>query len=391
MIRKPLKALVCLLFPLLMGLGNLSWGYTSSDIADSMGVQADALSAESRLLPSEPDTSSYSSGSNSSSQSSFPRYTTRRSTTRFPKYSQHRPRRGYCPPGGYCPPSSNFGLPSLPSLPSLFPLGGLGCLPGLKMLRPLSCNSALPRIGCKQFELVARLWSAKLNSTNIIWGANPATGAGGTQFDLHRILDLGKQMYIPEYEARFQIRPHWGVRYSFMHINDDDHHVVNTPGGGFYFGNILYPNGAYIFSRWERYIHRGELVYDWFSARHAVASIFAGYSMYDDELIINMQPNISRRRSRAFGLVHAGMELHRIVGDLSGGTASTLCRWSAQFMDDYFGWDAMAMLRISVPMGYRRFGYLEAGWRWMVLERELPADTDSISMDGIIGSVGMVF
>ena len=74
-----------------------------------------------------------------------------------------------------------------------------------------------------------------------------------------------------------------------------------------------------------------------------------------------------------------------------GAAASVHCKASVQFLEGFFGWDAVGTGRISVPMDCGRFGYIEAGWRWMVLERFYPTDADKTSLDGLTGSVGFVF
>jgi len=272
-------------------------------------------------------------------------------------------------------------------MPSFFP--GLFNVPGLPF-GPVSCWSYLPRPGWRQFQVSASFWYAKLNSTTVLWGTNGA-GAPGTELDLHRDLELDKRRYHREFEGRFQIRPNWGIRYSFMPIQYQQTANVRTPGG-FFFGSAFYPQGAQMYAKWDRFIHRWDLVYDWYSQPHAVSSIFAGYTMYDDKLTVSTGPGISRTRSRHLHLAFAGAGMDKIVRSLGGGgTASLHCKASLQFLDGYFGWDGKATGRISVPLNCGRFGYLEAGWRWMVLRRELPTDIDNTSMDGLTGSVGIIF
>ncbi|MDD3472594.1 MAG: hypothetical protein PHS86_07420, partial [Syntrophaceae bacterium] len=65
--------------------------------------------------------------------------------------------------------------------------------------------------------------------------------------------------------------------------------------------------------------------------------------------------------------------------------------WSVQFLDDFLGWDGQAVGRVYIPMNYGRYGYLEAGWRWIVLDRSYPANIDKTSLDGVTGAVGLIF
>ncbi len=358
MIRKPLKVVVCLAILLTFAIAAPAWGYNGIRVAASRGVEADALSAEPALRPVSPNPP--------------------RSSVRV--YVPPRPRYALPPPPPFCGP---------PRRP-VNPLLGLLSLPGIST-GPFWCNAYLPRPGNKQFQLSAKLWYGKLNSSTILWGTDPV-GNPGTEIDLHNDLDLGKYNYIPDFEGRFQIRGNWAMRYTFTPLWYDENYTIPV-GGGFYFGNALYPAGAPIKTKFDRLIHRWDLVYDWFQAPHAISSVFAGYSLYDDKLVISSAaPAQSRTRSRGFGLAFAGMSIDRVKRNLGGGGVASLnCRASVHFLEDYFGWDGYAACRIAVPMNCGRWGYLEAGWRWMDLRRGKPTDKDMISLDGLMFSSGLTF
>ncbi len=270
------------------------------------------------------------------------------------------------------------------------PLPGLFNLPGLPFT-PWTCASVLPQQGCKQFHVAARIWYGKLNASTIVWGTNLGTGGEGTELDLHDDLDLGRHIYISEYMGRFQIRKNWGVRYTFMPIVSEEAAYVWRPGG-FWFGYNFFPFGAPIRTKWERNIHRWDLIYDFIRLPHAAASLFAGYSLYDDKLWVSTTPNVRSIRSQGFGLAYAGGGIERAVTNLSGGaTASFKCQASIQFLESYVGWDGYAAWRLSVPMNSGRYGYLEAGWRWIALQRDHPSNADKTSIDGLMGAAGIVF
>jgi hypothetical protein len=262
---------------------------------------------------------------------------------------------------------------------------------------PFSCRAVLPRVGCKQFEVKANLWYAKLNASTVKWGTDGA-GTPGTELDLYGDLDLPLYKYIPEYEARLQLKRNWGLRYSYMPMKYEG--TQNAPQS-FYWGYALYPIGAHIRTKWDRHIHKADLIYDWFQGPHAVSSIFAGYSYYDDRLSIS-SPNISpviggapivniRTRGRHFGLAFAGMSMDRVFRDIAGGTASINCKGSVSFLEGYIGWDGSAVGRLSIPMHNGRFGYVEAGWRWISVNREYDTDADKTSLDGFQIASGLVF
>jgi hypothetical protein len=145
-----------------------------------------------------------------------------------------------------------------------------------------------------------------------------------------------------------------------------------------------------VLSKWDRNIYRWDVVYDWFQGPHAVSSIFAGYALYDDKLSVS-NVSQSRARSHTFGLAFAGGSIDRVIRNVGSGAASIHCKASVEFLEGYIGWDGYAAGRFAVPLACGRYGYLEAGWRWIVLEMRRPTNTDKTSLDGLIGAVGLVF
>ncbi len=374
-IIKPLKVLVCLAIILTFTSNPSGWGYSSPDV--SGGVQGDALSAEPTVQPGRPYRSPSQPAVRSQSTEPAVHRSARTQTVQAPLvYSS---RYAVSPPPLSCPPQ-----------PQSCPPGaqGFGLFQQGVPFGPTSCGIPpyLPRIGCKQFQVDAKLWYARLNSSTIVFGTDLA-GGPGTELDLNRDLGLSAHRYIAEYEGRCQLRPNWGIEFSFMPIQFRDN---STPQNGFFFGNAFYPAAVPIVTQWDRFIYRWDVIYSWFQAPHAVSSIFAGYSLYDDKLTVGDEVQ-SRSRSKGFGLAYAGGSIERVIRNFCGGTASCNCKASVQFLDGYFGWDGYAAGRLAVPMQGGRFGYLEAGWRWIVLERKYPTDSDKTSMDGLIGTVGLVF
>jgi len=393
-IIKPFKVLVYL---------AISWFIVSASFLPSRadpasggpGMSGEVLSTDPtrqpayQSLPSSPSARSYPSGS----QSSPNRYDRPKSTSgsptsyaqsppvsvgEFPALSYQQPGQSLCSADG-CRVPAYQARPVAPPPAGLFATGGIPL--GAQYQGPV-----LPRIGFRQFNLSAKLWHAKLNATTIKWGTN-TIGGPGTELDFHNNLGFGKYKYIAEYEARFQVRPNWGIRFSFMPLRYRDNAY---PPSGFFFGNTYYAPATNTLTKWDRNIYRWDLVYDWYQKCHATSSVFAGYSLYDDKLTISNFYQ-SRTRSSGWGLVFAGLSWERVIRNLGASTASTQCRWSLQFCEGYFGYDGYAAARITVPMDCGRFGYVEVGWRWVVLNRDYPTNTDKTSMDGLAGAMGFVF
>ncbi|HTY22446.1 MAG TPA: hypothetical protein VMC85_04915 [Desulfomonilaceae bacterium] len=391
-IIRPLKVLVCLAILSTFTFVTAGWGYNGVDISGGTGIQGEALSADPRGKPATPMRSLGTSGSSHKSSKSHKSHTSgTSSSTRSPEVSISYPPAdpvfpAYRNPGLVYPPQG-YPLPPGPSTQFAAGPQNLFCPSGWNFCMPWYVPF-LPRIGPKQFQINAKLWYAQLNASTVLWGTD-FVGGQGTELDLVRDLGLSKHQYIAEYEARCQLRCNWGLRFSFMPIAFKDNSV---PAQNFFFGNAFFPAAVPIVARWHRYIYRWDIVYDWYQQKHAVSSIFAGYSLYDDKIEVEDIAQ-SRNRSRGFGLGFAGMSIDRVIRNLGcgGAAASAHCKGSLQFLEGYFGWDAYATGRISVPMDCGRFGYIEAGWRWMVLERSQPSDIDRTSLDGLIGAVGFVF
>jgi hypothetical protein len=368
---KPLKLLVCLAVLLPITLAANSLVLAAPDMG-GLGIQGDALSADPTKSTQVIRTTTKSSTRTYSSKP-IPRYSPEYAVNAPPVVAPMSATAMGCPPQG-CPPqgAGGFGLFSQPGMP--FGPGGCG--------GPIY----LPKPGCKQFTINAKLWYATLNSSKIIWGTD-GLAQPGTTLSLTDELGLSKHQYIAEYEARCQIRQNWGLRFSFMPLAYRENF---WPKNFFFFGNALYTPGISTLTKWNRNIYRWDIVYDWFNQCHAVSSVFAGYALYDDKLCVSN--NLWRRsRSQGFGLAFAGLSIEKALQEIGPATLSMNCKWSTQFLEGYFGWDGYAAGRITVPFDYGRFGYVEAGWRWIVLNREYPTNTDNTNLEGLIGAVGLIF
>jgi hypothetical protein len=401
--RKPLKVLVCLAIFGLIATASIAWGYNGTGLPGGTGIQGDALSADPSVQAAPSVRSGERTVTPKRSQSSTP-------TKHFPSTQSTTPARSVIqnPSVISMPqpvtPRARVSTPATPAWDAAYPVQASGqgsawggmCSPfapsGLSF-GSSSCLPYLPRVGCKQFQASARIWYTTLHSSTALWGVVPGFGAPGTELDLHQNLGLRKHEYTPEYEGRCQIRKNWGIRFDFMPIRYKDNFVANTP---FYFGNLLWPAGLSLLTEWERNIYRLELVYDWYQGPHAVSSVFAGYRLHSDKLRVSYPPNAaigqSRTRSEDMHLATSGISFDRWITKLGGcATASTHCQASIQYLEGYVGWDAYAVGRIAVPMDRGRYGYLEAGWRWIVLEINRPSNIDKTNLDGAIAAAGIIF
>jgi hypothetical protein len=408
-IRKPLKVLVCLCLLAILATASISWGYNGTGLPSGTGIQGDALSADPSVQIAPP----VRSGNRTMAPGRSPSVSTQK---HYPV--THSPRSTSS--GGSKSSSAAIYYPSAIRSANIpiaygragtamdnpgvaYPVqasgqgGGVGSMcgpfaPSGMTLGYSSCVPVLPRIGAKQFQAEAMAWYAKLNSSTVQWGAIPG-GWLGQELDLHNDLGLRKNEYIPEFSGRCQIKCNWGLRYNFMPIHRRDNFFNTKP---FFFGNLIWAAGLGLLTEWDRNIHNWELVYDWFQAPHAVSSVFAGFRYVDDKLRLSYPPlapfGVSRTRSQTIHLATAGGSIDRVISRVGGcATASIHCRGAIQFLEGYVGWDATGMGRVTVPMCQGRYGYLEAGWKWMVLECGHQSNQDKTSLDGAIAAAGLIF
>src|SRR5512143_2600188 len=156
-IIKPLKVLVCLAIILTFTSNPAGWGYNSSDV--SGGIQGDALSADSVVQPSRQYRSTTKPVIRSQSTEPTVRRSGRTQTVTAPPaypsaYAGSPPPVSYPRQSQSCPP----GPPGFGLFQQGVPFGPTAC----------GFPPYLPRIGCKQFQLDAKLWYARFNSNTVI-------------------------------------------------------------------------------------------------------------------------------------------------------------------------------------------------------------------------------
>ena len=379
---KRLKVLVCQVVWVFVAT-TACWGYTGPDISGP-GVQGDALSADptyqNRSVPKQQFPSQPQRGLSQTSRG------TGGYSNSGPVYRPYEPTRAPvlapCGPQGCPVPGVAAGNPNAIPAPGMF---GLFSQQGMGFGAPCG-GSFLPHVGAKQFQVSAQVWYPTLNRGDVVWGTNMAGGAG-TQLDLTRDDLLGPNQYFGVYEGRCQIKCNWGLRFTFMPIN---YRANSNPRNPFFFGSWPFVAVTNTLTVWDRYTYRAELVYDWFHKANAVSSLFAGYVMYDDKLTIS-QFNVSRSRSHTLGLYTAGASIERLIRDIGSATVSTECRWSVNFDNDHFGWDGVWLGRVYMPMNCGRYGYLEGGYRWYVLETSQPTNYDKTNLAGPTAGIGLIF
>ncbi len=180
-IIRPFKVLVCLSVIWTLGIVFSSLGYLGRSLSFAAGIQGEALSADPSAKPAQQLKSgqsssgsqfpkSYSTGSQSSGSYGYRTSGSSRSYSGGSSSGYYDPipapiatqAAAVCPPQG-CPPGPS-GDQLFPPL-GMFSQGGFG-------FGPMGCSVFLPRQGCRQFQVNAKLWYAKLNANTEVWGTN---------------------------------------------------------------------------------------------------------------------------------------------------------------------------------------------------------------------------
>ena len=166
-IIKPLKVLVCLAIILTFTGNPAGWGYNGSDV--SGGIQGDALSADPVVQPSRQYRSPAKPVIRSQSTEPAVHRSVRTQTVQTPP--------AYSSPYAVSPQPLNY-----PPQPQSCPPGpqGFGLFQQGVPFGPTSCGIPpyLPRIGCKQFQLDAKLWYDAVQLEHGHLRDRPGRGAG---------------------------------------------------------------------------------------------------------------------------------------------------------------------------------------------------------------------
>jgi len=191
-------------------------------------------------------------------------------------------------------------------------------------------------------------------------------------------------------DALYQIRPRWGIRYSFSPMLME---ATNSPTTAFSFAGQTFAAGTPVRSKWERFEHRAGLVFTLSRTAYSSTNFFAEWLNVQDKLTIGGATGITAAvtMNDTKNLAVAGLEFDKCLKNYRGNTLAISGRGSIAFLNDSIGYDAEAALSYLIPIKTGRFGFIKGGYRYAYLKKDKPARMFNTTMDGPFVQVGFLF
>lgn len=272
------------------------------------------------------------------------------------------------------------------------PYSGLSSAFGsLSGINPMSWgpDCCLPMPATKQYVAGPEVFFARLRGE-----ARRGTDITGldtsiADFDNHLGLtdELGPVWSV---KAHYQVRPRWGIRYSFTPISIETTHVPTT---SFTFGGQSFTSGTTVASKWYHWEHRAGLVFDVAKSSSGVTSAYIEWIYIQDKLQVGgaLGGGTTVSWDDDKNLAGLGLEFQKCLKNFRGNTLSLTAKGGVAFLDDTFGYDAEAALSYMIPVKRGRFGFIKGGYRYAQLKKEKNAELFDTTMDGAFLQVGFLF
>ena len=194
-------------------------------------------------------------------------------------------------------------------------------------------------------------------------------------------------------EASYQLRPSWGLRYSFSPMTlKSSASAVSS----FNFGGQTFATGSQVRSRWERFQHRAGFVYNLSYTTNSLTSFYADWLHIEDKLVVGagtagagVTSPVVWNDSKNIAVL--GLEFNKCLRNYRGNTLALECKGGIAFLDDSLGYEAEAGLSYLIPIKTGRFGFVKGGYQYIHLKKEKSLETFSTSMDGAFLKIGFLF
>ncbi|MGP8282695.1 MAG: hypothetical protein ACLQT6_08280 [Desulfomonilaceae bacterium] len=280
--------------------------------------------------------------------------------------------------------------PSEPAITKVRP-GFMSRLEGLSRFNPANWASEciLPAPAQGQFTAGPRVWFGKVQGE-----ARRTIGTAavpGSSVNFHDNLGFGQNSAaIWGFEAKYQLRPRFGLRYSFMPMKMESKY---TSPASFTFANQLFASGALIESKLDRFEHRAGVTFNITSNVSSRTSIFAEWMYVQNKLQIGsgvgaISP-VVWDDSRSLAVV--GAEFDKCLKNFRGNSLNLSCKADIMFLNNCFGFDAETALNYMIPIKTGRFGFVKGGYRYSYFQKDNNKDLFDISIGGPFVQVGFLF
>jgi hypothetical protein len=265
-----------------------------------------------------------------------------------------------------------------------------GALTGFSPLNwgPACC---LPTPSRGQFVISPKVWFARIQgqARKGVEGSLGATfTATNVDFDDH--LGFKKNGNVLwSIEALYQLRPRWGIRYSFMPLTME---ATAIPATGFTFGGATFASGTMVHSKWDRYENRAGIVFNLSHTPSSEASVFADWLNIQDRLQISsvgLGAPVVMDDTKNMAVL--GLEFARCLKNYRGNTLALDGKGGIAFLGDGIGYEARAALSYLIPIKTGRFGFVKAGYQYQQLKKDRPGRMFETTMDGPFLEMGLLF
>jgi hypothetical protein len=192
------------------------------------------------------------------------------------------------------------------------------------------------------------------------------------------------------FEAFYQLRPRWGIRYSFTPIMME---ATATPQTAFTFMNQSFAALTPINSKWERYVHRAGLLFNITHTTNSMTSFYADWMFVQDKLRIGGTTGTvsSVTWDSTKSLAVAGLEFEKCLRNYRGNTLALNLKGGLAFMSNSFGYEGEVGLNYMIPIKTGRFGFVKGGYRFANLKTERRRSLFDTTMDGAFIQIGFLF
>jgi hypothetical protein len=274
--------------------------------------------------------------------------------------------------------------------------------PGICKVKPACVSPCgprgciLPRPKARQWEMSAQAFFARTRGV-VQWPRySPyyVTYQGTENWaDLNDDLGLPEHATVPEFSARYQFKPNWGMRYEVLF---DEMTGGGWPDRQFLFGNqntyVTY--GQQIQTKWLHSYHRISLVYDAVTTPQSVISVAGGWMHAEDQIDLYCQTCglYTRKFSKSMDAMLVELNFQRCIRTArNGGTLSWDHKAAVMFMDDVEGIDLEAAGRFSTPLNCGRWGFVKGGYRFVQLKKGQTDFAITTSFEGGFVEGGFIF
>ncbi len=279
-----------------------------------------------------------------------------------------------------------------PCAPEVFKVKPDRYLSGISRFNPFAWgfDCCLPTTAQRQFEAGPSVWFARLQG-EVSKGGRFVGIEDFSVIDFDDDLGFSKNgNLLWSVDARYQILPRWGIRYSFSPFTTE---ATNQPSRSFTFKGQSFTAGTSVRSRWDRYQHRAGLSFDVLRTANSVARAYADWMYIQDKL--TLRQTFGATQTLAWdddkSLAVLGLELNKCLKNFRGNTLAINCKAGVAFLDDNTGYELEAGLSYIIPIRTGRFGFLKGGYRFAHLKKDRDYELFKTTMDGAFVQAGFIF